>query len=377
MHILIAVLHRPTKPTGVCRHAANLARCLADLDQVAQVTLVTGAWQKDYFETAFALSSPKIKIVGVAIKNSSISRNLWFLFGLPKLTHQLNPDIVHLAFPLPFLRPRFPCPVVATIHDLYPYQVPENFGYQQVLFNRWFFQQCVNSSDGIVCVSKVTLQDLKHYFPEAVAQSQKTQVIYNFVAFGQAQPIQPKMLPENFDAPYILSVGQHRKNKNLDLLIKAYNQLVQEHWLDKTIKLLIVGSSGPETSSLTRLIQELSLEDSVLMLSAIEDEELCWLYQNCQLFVIPSALEGFCIPLIEALYFSCRVVCSDIPIFREVGSSSCGYFDLTGDPIKNLAQSITQSLESDPPEGSDVELRFSKTAIADQFLQFYSNSIAR
>ncbi|MBW4538714.1 MAG: glycosyltransferase family 4 protein [Myxacorys chilensis ATA2-1-KO14] len=371
MHILIAVLHRPSKPTGVCRHAANLARCLADLDQVSQVTLVTGAWQKNYFETAFAISSPKIKIVGINIKNSSISRNLWFLFGLPRLVKQLNPSIVHLAFPLPFLKSRFLCPVVATIHDLYPYQFPENFGYRQVLFNRLFLQQCIHNSNGLICVSKTTLDDLEDYFPEVVSRH-RTRVIYNFVDFGQAGTKLPKALNDNFDAPSILCVGQHRKNKNIDLLIKAYALLRDEGRLSEATKLIIVGSPGPETDTLVHLIQELSLEDSVLMLSAIDDDELCWLYQNCQLFVIASALEGFCIPLVEALYFSCKVVCSDIPIFREVGASSCTYFDLAGDAVKNLAQSMNHSLESAVFGKSDVHLRFLKTAIATQFLQFYS-----
>ncbi|MBW4421984.1 MAG: glycosyltransferase family 4 protein [Myxacorys californica WJT36-NPBG1] len=371
MHILIAVLHRPSQPTGVCRHAANLARCLADLDQISQVTLVTGAWQKTYFETAFALSSPKIKIFGIDIKNSSISRNLWFLFGLPRVVKQLAPNIVHLAFPLPFLKSRFPCPVVATIHDLYAYQFPENFGYRQALFNRLFFQQCIQSSDGLTCASKATLGDLKDYFPEVVSRK-KTSVIYNFVDFEQVAAKRPKALHGNFDAPTILCVGQHRKNKNIDLLIKAYALLRNTGRLNEATRLIIVGSSGPETDTLVHLIQELSLENSVLLLSAIDDNELCWLYQNCQLFVIASALEGFCIPLVEALYFSCKVVCSDIPIFREIGLSSCSYFDLAGDAVKSLAQSIDHTLESVVLNKSDVHLRFLKSAIATQFLQFYS-----
>lgn len=141
MHILIAALHRSTKPTGICRHAANLARSLADLAEVTQVTLVTGAWQRHYFETAFALSSPKIHMIDVAIQNRSSGRNLWFLFELPKLANQQHPDIVHLAFPLPFWRSRFHCPVVATIHDLYPYECPENFGRIRAIFNRLFLRQ--------------------------------------------------------------------------------------------------------------------------------------------------------------------------------------------------------------------------------------------
>lgn len=375
MHILISVLHRPLKPTGVCRHAANLARCLADLDQVGQVTLLTGAWQKDYFETAFALSSPKIEIIGIDIKNSSISRNLWFLFGLPKLVKQLDPSIVHLAFPLPFLRSRFPCPVVATIHDLYPYQFPENFGYQQVLFNRLFLRQCIRSSDGLSCVSEVTLKDLQTYFPEVQILDKKTRVIYNFVDFDQVVAARPKNLSSQSNSSYIFTVGQHRKNKNFDVLIQAYANLIHSGRLNKTIKLLIVGSSGPETDNLLQLIKALSIEESVLMLSAINDEELCWLYQNCQIFVMPSTVEGFCIPLVEALYFSCKVVCSDIPIFREVGSSSCTYFSLKEDKIKNLEQAITVALKLDPAQESDVHLRFSKAGVSGQLLAFYSELI--
>jgi glycosyltransferase involved in cell wall biosynthesis len=375
MHILIAVLHRPIKPTGVCRYAANLARCLADLEQVDHVTLVTGSWQKGYFETAFALSSPKIKIIDIGIKNSSISRNLWFLFGLPKLVRELAPDVVHLAFPLPFLRSLFPCPVVATIHDLYPYRCPENFGRRQALFNRLFLRQCIHASDGITCVSQVTLDDLKHYFPKAIAQGKKARVIYNFVDFDQIEPKLPKALQQYSDIPFIFCVGQHRKNKNLDLLIQAYALLICKHLIDQDTKLIIVGSPGPETEHLEELIQKLSLKDLVIMLSAIDDNELCWLYQHSELFVIPSSLEGFCIPLVEALYFSCNVVCSDIPIFKEVGSSNCVYFDIAGDGVSNLAQAISQTLKQPTLGKTDVSLRFSKSAIAAQTLQFYSELI--
>lgn len=375
MHVLIVVLHRPLKPTGVCRHAANLARCLADLDNVSQITLVTGAWQKDYFETAFSLSSCKIRIIGVDIKNSSTSRNFWFLFSLPKLVKQLDPSIVHLSFPLPFLRSRFPCPVVATIHDLYPYQFPENFGYHQVLFNRLFLKQCVYSSDGLSCVSKVTLNDLKAYFPKLITLSKKTRVIYNFVDFDKTEPVQPKGIFEDGNTSYILSVGQHRKNKNLDILIQAFAYLIQGNRLSETTKLLLVGSPGPETDSLLQLIQTLSIEKSVLMLSSINDQELSWLYQNCQLFVMPSSVEGFCLPLVEALYFSCKVVCSDIPIFREVGSSSCTYFSLREDRLESLEKAMTTALKSAVPKRTDVHLKFSSVEVSERLLEFYSELI--
>jgi glycosyltransferase involved in cell wall biosynthesis len=375
MHIVIVALHRPDKPTGVCRHAANLAKCLAETAVVTQVTLVTGSWQQHYFKTAFLLDSEKIKVLGIEIRNTSISRNLWFLRGLPKLAENLQPDLVHLSFPLPFFRLRFSCPVVTTIHDLYPFRCPENFGYRQVLFNRLFLKQCIGNSDGLTCVSQTTLDDLNTYFPTDVAHPKPRTVIYNIVDFDRVTAAIPKDLKDYPNQPFILCVGQHRKNKNLDLLIKAFDRLRKENRIAPAVKLLLVGSLGPETEELMQLLQQLTLQDAVLMLSDINDRELCWLYQNCQLFVMASSLEGFCIPLVEALYFSCQVVCSDIPIFKEIGSSNCRYFDLTGDAIGNMAESMVQPLQSDKPEKNDDCSRFMKTEIAAKYLDFYGGVI--
>lgn len=375
MHVLISALHRPSKPTGVCRHAANLARCLADSDRVTQITLVTGAWQKDYFETSFNLSSKKIRLAEVDTKNNSLSRNIWFLFGLPKLVNNLRPDLVHLSFPLPFLQSLFSCPVVATIHDLYPYECPENFGYPNVLFNRWFLKHCAENSDGFSCVSGITLENLKRYFPDAFRK--ETTVVHNYVDFSQVSSRVPKSIDSNANDPFLLCVAQHRKNKNLDILIQAYFQLIQNARLSDSTKLVIVGSPGPETENIHAQIRTLSLEDRVLLLSSIDDNELCWLYQNCELFVIPSSTEGFCLPLAEAMYLSCKVVCSDIPIFKEIGSSECTYFNLEGDPVKNLSQAIIQTLGQPCSSKNSGNHRFSKSKAADQYLQFYSTVIGK
>ncbi|MEL7509545.1 MAG: glycosyltransferase, partial [Cyanobacteria bacterium J06554_1] len=177
MHVLIPALHRPIKPTGVCRHAANLAHCLADLDSVDRITLLIGQWQTTYFKQTFHFESPKVQIVSVDIKNGSLARNWWFMFGLPQLSKQLKPDIIHMSFPFPFVRQWFEAPIVATIHDLYPYECPENFGYPQVLFNQLFLRQCIRNSDGLSCVSKCTLETLDHYFTGVEKQKQR-KVIY-------------------------------------------------------------------------------------------------------------------------------------------------------------------------------------------------------
>ena len=368
MHVFIAALHRPVKPTGVCRHAANLARCLSEKSDVTQISLVIGSWQQHYFETAFALESEKIKLVIVDLKNSSIARNIWFLTDLPKLANKLAPDVVHLSFPFPFVKGRFNAPVVTTIHDLYPYECPENFGFPQVWFNRLFLRQAIRNSDGLPCVSQITLDKLKFYFPN-LKPHQKTEVIYNYVDFEGIETKAPQAIAE--DSQFVLSVAQHRQNKNLDLLIKAYAKLLETSKIAPECKLIIVGTSGPETENIKNLIGQLDLEDRVNLLSALDDGELCWLYQNCQAFAIPSSTEGFCLPLAEALHFSDRIVCSDIPIFREIASSGCAYFSFENDAVANLTEAMTKVIER--PVSLDYEglQKFDKSNIAQQYINLY------
>lgn len=376
MHILIAVLHRPTKPTGVCRYAANLARCLADFPDVTQVTLVTGAWQRHYFDTAFGLSSPKIQIIDVNIQNRASIRNLWFLFGLPKLVHQLCPDIVHLAFPLPFWRSHFLCPVVATVHDLYPYEYPENFGRVQAIFNRQFLRQCVAQSDGLTCVSQETFKKLQFFFPQACTHQPVT-VTYNSVDLRDTVSQCPKSFENRENVPFLLSVAQHRKNKNLHFLIQAFAHLLNDQKLDETTELILVGSPGPETERLQQQITDLQLQSQIRLLAAVSDRELCWLYQHCLLYVVASSTEGFCLPLAEALSLGCRVVCSDIPILREVAVDNCVYFSLEEEPIEMLKQAILKAIHTPLKRQTVQDLRFSKTTIAEQYFQFYSKVLGR
>ena len=411
MHVVIAVLHRPTKPTGVCRHAANLALGLAERPDVKKVTLVVGKWQAEYFRSDFCFELPnqkhdKIHVHSVDCQNRAVSRNLWFLFGLPKLCNQLGADIVHLSFPCPIVRSRFKSPVVATIHDLYPYEYPENFGFPQVWFNQLFLRLCIWQSDGLSCVSYTTQAKLAEYFGAAIVKK-KASVIYNSVEFGEILPKRPQFVAES--ESFLLCVAQHRRNKNIELLIHAYARFCQTPkgaenspatmliggenqnaagnttvtsllTESKPRSLIIVGSSGPETEAIEACIQTLGLQESVLLVSSINDEELRWLYQHCLFFVIASSTEVFCLPLVEALSLNTQVVYSDIPIFREVvrGRGISVALDEIPWPEKvdRLSQALSTGLSSSVPEAiEDERFRRSKTTL--QYLSFYHSVLCQ
>ncbi|WP_433964674.1 glycosyltransferase [Tunturiibacter gelidiferens] len=185
MNILITALSSSTGPSGICRHAYSLACCAASRKEISQVTLVVGKWQESYFRHSFRMGDGKLSIVVANIHNDAFARNLWYLWELPKLANAVAADIIHLSFPVPIRRAIINRPVVVSLHDLYPYDEPDNFGFPKVYFNRAFLQQCLREVDLITCVSETTLSRLDTRFP--MVARKKAVVVYNCVNINSSR----------------------------------------------------------------------------------------------------------------------------------------------------------------------------------------------
>jgi glycosyltransferase involved in cell wall biosynthesis len=368
LRIVLAALCRERTPAGMARHAARLTRSLTARDEVAQVVLVAGRWQLEYFQSAFALDDPKLLFHPVDVANRSISRNLWYWHSLPRVAAACRADVVHYCFPAPVHRRRFPCPVVTSLHDLYPYDIPENFGFPRVLFNRWFLRQSLASSDAIACISQETLRRLRlHGFARA---AQKATVIPNCVDIQPGASLPPHPLLASGRHRFLLFVGQHRKNKNIPLLLRAFSRLLLAGDLHSGTLLAMVGERGPETAEIQRRIDDLCLEQNVLMLEGVSDCALRWLYDHAELLTAPSTVEGFCAPVAEALVCGTRVVCSDLPVFREIGGASCHYFNLRGDATQNLVLAARQALREPARAVTGLD-RYSVDSFGKQTVSLY------
>jgi glycosyltransferase involved in cell wall biosynthesis len=369
MHILISAVSSAQHPSGICRHAANLATCLSGDPVISRVTLLAGRWQVDYFRRAFGLENNTVRIVTAEVENNSYSRNWWYYRKLPRIARRCGADAVHLSFPAPVRRQSFSCPVVCSLHDLYPYDSPRNFGYMRVLFNRIFLRQCLEASDAVVCSSDFTLARLQQCAPRVV--SQKAARIYQTVALGPSNGGRPEQ-PAIASSPFLLTVAQHRRNKNLQLLLSAFAQLRKRKRSHDRLLLVIVGAKGPETASLLSLIRRLSLQHYVHFEFALTDTELGRLYEECELMIVPSSIEGFCFPVVEALRCGSRVLCSDIPVLREVGGARCHYFSLNEEqPAAALAEAISSAMLAPAPVPFTSD-RFSAKEIACQYVTLYS-----
>jgi glycosyltransferase involved in cell wall biosynthesis len=255
---------------------------------------------------------------------------------------------------------------VVSLHDLYPFDVPENFGRFRSSVTRAIMRQCIQRVDGIACVSESTRSRLKSWFP---ALSQKAETIYNVVA-PVRRPHEGRMGNSRDERPFVLCVAQHRSNKNVPLAIRIFERVLQQRMLPHYAQLRIVGIPGPETRVICDEIKERRLERNVVMLSGLSDAELYRCYDDCRLLLAPSKTEGFGLPVAEAMLSGCPVVCSDIPAFREIGGDMCHYVAWGDGLLKRFASAVNDALRM--PRPAPVLLpQFSSRVIGQKYAAFY------
>jgi glycosyltransferase involved in cell wall biosynthesis len=370
--ILIAAASLASNLSGVQRHAFNVARCLLPQPEISELHVVVAPWQRNLAEAAGLRRDVRLTTHVASAAQGSLSRNLWYYYGLPKLAAQLQVDLVHLSYPMPINAAAFHCPTVLTLHDLYPYEIPMNFGFPKFIFNRMVLRQCLRNADAIACVSEATSSRLRQYASPSVWR--KAIRIYNCVeAETLAASVSP--IPGWIDEPFLLAIAQHRRNKNIPLLIRSFELLLRSGQIESNSKLVIVGINGPESNKINRLLSTSGLLDCVHLLEGISEQELQWCYRNCDALVSPSITEGFGLPIAEGLLAGCRIVCSDISAHREVGDAHCRFFVLRQNAIEPLAEAIAAALREPKPPRVPLP-QFSAAILARQYVALYRRLIA-
>lgn len=344
MNVVIAALSAPADMNGVSRHAANLVRSLLHRPEVSQLNVLVGAWQQQALAEGIAQEHARLRIHPVHIGSGTFNRNRWYYRDFPKTADGLDASIVHLTYPVPLSGTALHRPVIVSLHDMYPFDIPENFGFAKGLANRLVVRQCLHLADAIACVSESTRTRLEHWLGQKVAA--KATMIPNPVEpVPYAQPPRGRINR----APFMLCVAQHRRNKNIPLTLRIFEQVVRSGTMSTQSRLVIVGGKGPETERIEMQIRNSRLQDRILLFRGVSDAELQWCYRNCAVLLAPSTTEGFGLPVVEALLAGCRVVCSDIPAFREVCGNLCRYVSLGDGELNRFAEAVRQALRAPRP----------------------------
>jgi glycosyltransferase involved in cell wall biosynthesis len=252
--------------------------------------------------------------------HSPMTRIPWEQVILPALASVVRPDVLHATVNvLPLAAPGAS---VVTIHDLAFLRHPERFASAKVAYLRAAVPASVKKAKHIIAVSQHTrhdLVDLLHVPPERIS------VVYSGVHadFRPFPDTDRQRARRRFSGgrPYILHVGTLEPRKNLDVLIRAYANLRET--LDVPHVLVLAGGAGWMFQNLYDLVVTLGVQDHVQFAGYVLPSDLPHLYNGADLFVYPSAYEGFGLPVLEAMACGVPVITSVSSALTELAGDAC------------------------------------------------------
>lgn len=354
--------------TGVGRYIRNLVAELADIDKENEYILF---FRKQEYETV-PLPHKNFQKIQADVVWHSIKEQTEF----KKILEKEKLDLVHF--------PYFSYPVgykgkfVITIHDLIidhfptgkastlsaPFYFFKRLGYQFVL------QNGIKHAQKVIAVSGATKQEIiDHYRPNP----EKVIVTYEGIDKQISSNNQEKI---DVKKPFFFSVGNAYPHKNLDRLVEAFKLF---HEKNPDCSYVFVGKEDYFSKRLQQFVKEKGLDASVFFYKTVTDGQLAYLYHNALGVVVPSLMEGFGLPALEAMSNECLVVCSEIPAFLEV----CGDVPLYFDPynIVDIAEKLETAykrkvthIQEKKKQGVIRAKKFSWREMAKQTVEIYQSA---
>ncbi len=260
-------------------------------------------------------------------------------------------DLVHTNFAIPAISARltakkYGVALVSTQHELYG-----SMGLHLRLGLRWTAKLC----DHVVYIS----QTVANSFTQGRNASDKESIILNGIDVGG---IATHTKPFSERGPNrIVCVGRMMSVKGQRLLLESLPSILEAH---PNAELLLVGS-GPDEQQLKDSCKHLGLEQHVSFMGWLPRDKTMELVSSSIVMAIPSdgTQEGFGLVVAEALALEVPIVCSDIPVFKEVASDTAVMFK-TGDS-SSLADAIVDVFEN--PREAEKRSDKGKKRVTDMF----------
>jgi len=216
------------------------------------------------------------------------------------------------------------------------------------LFYNLMLPLSLKCSNKIIAVSQNTKKWLLH---QHKVLSSKIAVVYEGVDCGLFLSMNSSKNAKT-EQPYILFLSTLFGYKNADKLIRAFSKLKEKHKIPHNLK--IVGKDPEDNMKrLKNLSNEFGISESVFFTGLINHHEVKGLYQNADVFVFPSAVETFGLPVLEAMASGTPVVASNRTSVPEIVGDAGVIVD--PDDIAELADAILRVLSDKGLQNSLIQ----------------------
>jgi glycosyltransferase involved in cell wall biosynthesis len=267
-------------------------------------------------------------------------------------------------------------PSVVTIHDLIFLDHPGLYPTLDRQIYRTKSSMACERASHIMAISEQTKQSIIKHFG---TRESKISVVYQSChpafmevpAYDHLIDVKHRYhLPER----YLLYVGSIAERKQTLPLVQAFGAMS-----DISLKLVIVGAGGGYKQQVLDYVTSHQLTDRVIFLSQVPSMDLVAVYRQALVLVYPSLMEGFGIPIIEAMHSGVPVITTAGGCFEEAGGNAARYVPAGDVNALGLAMSeVTQSTplrEDMVAKGYAHAQHFTPQAFADGVMEVYRKAM--
>jgi glycosyltransferase involved in cell wall biosynthesis len=325
--------------TGLGNYSRGVLRGLRAVDARLELHLYAPAAARDPYADLTAELGAQLHLPPAVWQRRGF-RAMWRTFRLGRTVRRDRVDLFHgLSHEIPRDLPRTGVPSVVTFLDLIYHHHPEYFPAFDRRSYEWRYHWSAVHATAIVAISGQTRDDLiaSYGIPaeriRVIPPARDPRFAVPCSAEKRADVRRRFDLPERF----VLSVGTLEARKNQALAIEAIALLGPSAPL-----LVLVGRDGGSAAELARLAESRGVNSRVRIISSVGHDDLPALIQLATLFLYPSFIEGFGMPIVEALSAGVPVLTTAGGCFAEAGGTAARYIDPTD--AQGLATAMAEIL---------------------------------
>ncbi len=248
----------------------------------------------------------------------------WFEFQIPRILKKYKADL--FVSPDGYLSLSTRVSQLAVIHDINFVHRPTDLPWLKAKYYNHFFPLFARKAKRIATVSYYSKEDITRSYK---VDFDKIDIVYDGInhLFQPVSQEEKKLLLAKLTGghEYFLFVGALHPRKNINGLLKAFDAFKGTNIND--IKLVIVGGKMYKTGAMNVTYKNMSYMHDVIFTGRVTTDELHYITGSALAMVFVPFIEGFGIPVIEAMRAGVPVICSNTTSLPEVGGNAVLYAD--------------------------------------------------